>query len=163
MAPTRGANIAIVLPLPETPPASSPEARKAMQGNRRVDTKPELALRSAVHALGLRFRKDFPIADVERRTRADLVFTRDRVAVFVDGCYWHGCPEHCRVPSSNNAYWLAKIERNRQRDQRVDQALREAGWAVVRVWEHEPTGSAAARVAAVVRRRRAHFSRRTRR
>lgn len=134
-----------------------------MQGNRRVDTKPELALRSAAHALGLRFRKDLAIADIVSRTRADLVFTRSRVAVFVDGCFWHGCPEHCRMPSSNAAYWQAKIERNRARDERVDQALREAGWAVVRVWEHEPPAEAAARVAALVRRRGGGLSRRRRR
>jgi len=118
-----------------------------MQGNRKRDTAPELALRRAVHALGLRFR----VAARPLRGRpwtADLVFTRRRLAVFLDGCYWHGCPDHCARPRTNSAYWIAKIDRNRDRDLRVDAELRAAGWTPLRIWEHEEVAEAAERVRA---------------
>jgi DNA mismatch endonuclease (patch repair protein) len=117
-----------------------------MQRNRRTDTTPELALRRLLHADGLRFRKDFRLTAGGVRTTADIAFTRQRVAVFVDGCFWHGCPEHGRLPTRNAAYWRAKIERNRRRDLQVTTALGQAGWRVVRVWEHEALEDAAARV-----------------
>lgn len=117
-----------------------------MQGNRRADTAPEVNLRRALHAGGLRFRKDFMVRADGARAKADVVFTRQRVAVFVDGCFWHGCPNHCRMPARNRAYWTAKIGRNRERDERVSSALIDAGWRVVRVWEHEPLPDAVARV-----------------
>lgn len=88
------------------------------------------------------------------RCRADLVFPTERVAVFVDGCYWHGCPEHGGRPMTNSAYWNAKIARNVARDRRNDAALADAGWGVVRVWEHEPPSDAARRVANSVQNRR---------
>ena len=132
--------------LPPTPPASDAATRRAMQGNRRTDTAPEVALRHALHKLGYRFRKDFVIQAEDARTHADIVFTRRRVIVFVDGCYWHGCPAHCRVPERNRDYWLAKIGRNRSRDAKLTVALRKAGWNVVRVWEHEPLEEAVTRV-----------------
>lgn len=117
--------------------ASSPAARQVMRGNRGRDTSPELALRSVLHRLGYRYRVDMcPLQEVRRK--ADLVFTRHRVAVFVDGCYWHGCPDHFAVPGTNSDYWRAKIARNRERDVDTDRRLREAGWTPVRVWEHEP-------------------------
>ncbi|MGI8875780.1 MAG: very short patch repair endonuclease [Egibacteraceae bacterium] len=129
--------------------ASSEAARRTMRANRRRDTKPELAIRSAVHRMGLRYRVDVaPLPD--RRRRADIVFPRQRVAVYVDGCFWHGCPEHGLVPRAHRDYWLEKIGRNRERDAETDAALREAGWMVVRVWEHEESTVAAARVAEVV-------------
>lgn len=134
-----------------------------MRANRRSDTAPEIAVRRLLHARGLRFRKDFPIPDVVGKPRADIVFLRDRVAVFVDGCYWHGCPEHFRMPSSNTEYWTAKIERNRARDQRVSAALREAGWRVVRVWEHESSSDAADSVRNALAESRATFSLRAKR
>jgi DNA mismatch endonuclease (patch repair protein) len=109
-----------------------------MQGNRRTDTAPELKLRRALHASGLRYRKDFVVRAGDVRTKADIVFTRRRVAVFVDGCFWHGCPEHGRMPASNRPYWEAKLGRNRERDERITAALAAAGWQVVRIWEHEP-------------------------
>lgn len=117
------------------------------------DTGPELALRSQVHGLGLRYRVDAPpLAGLRRR--ADLVFRSSRVAVFVDGCFWHGCPVHGSQPKANAEWWSAKLARNRSRDRQTDRALRRAGWSVVRVWEHEDPSKAAARVARVVSRRR---------
>jgi DNA mismatch endonuclease (patch repair protein) len=121
-----------------------------MQGNRRRDTKPEMAVRRAVHALGLRYRVDArPLSDLNRR--ADLVFKRAKVAVFVDGCYWHGCPEHGTTPKQNANYWGPKIKRNRDRDAETDRLLGEAGWVTVRIWEHEDSHEAARRIARVVR------------
>jgi DNA mismatch endonuclease (patch repair protein) len=121
-----------------------------MQGNRRTDTAPEVSLRRALHARGLRFRKDHIVRAGDSRAKADVVFTRRRVAVFVDGCFWHGCPMHCRMPARNRAYWEAKIGRNRDRDARVTSALTNAGWRVVRVWEHEPLDQGVARVQAAL-------------
>lgn len=104
-------------------------------------------LRRALHALGLRFRVDLAIPLDGLRVRPDVVFTRRRVAVFVDGCFWHRCSEHGTSPRSNSDYWRAKLDRNVARDRRVDVALAQAGWRCVRVWEHEEEGEAAARVA----------------
>jgi DNA mismatch endonuclease, patch repair protein len=116
-----------------------------MRGNRRRDTGPELAVRRAVHALGLRYYVDRrPLSDL-RRT-ADLLFPRLRVAVFVDGCFWHGCPEHHTIARTNADFWAEKVRRNRERDADTDRRLREAGWKVVRVWEHESPAEAARRV-----------------
>ena len=138
---------------PYKPWASTPAARAVMQGNRSRDTKPELALRSAVHALGLRYRVGArPLAGVP--STADLVFRPARVAVFVDGCFWHGCPIHRRPLTTNAGYWTAKISNNQRRDAKVDGLLTAAGWLPVRVWEHEPADEAALRIAAIVRGRR---------
>lgn len=124
-----------------------------MQSNKRRDTKPELALRRAVHALGLRYRVDAkPLAELRRR--ADMVFPGTKVAVFLDGCFWHGCPEHHTVAKANATFWADKVSGNRQRDRDTDARLNAAGWAVVRVWEHENPVEAASRVADVVRARR---------
>lgn len=109
-----------------------------MQGNRRRDTAPEVALRSALHARGLRFRKDFRLAGLATCPRPDVVFTKPHVAVFVDGCFWHSCPTHGRPPGSNTEYWGPKLRRNIERDRANDAALRDAGWTVVRLWEHVP-------------------------
>lgn len=135
--------------------ASSMAVRAVMQGNRSRDTKPELALRSAVHRLGLRYRVGVrPLRGLNRT--ADLVFRPTRVAVFADGCYWHGCPEHHRTPRVNRPYWSAKIGRNMSRDRDTNRQLEEAGWLVLRFWEHEDPDECAARVlAAVASRRRA--------
>lgn len=106
-----------------------------MQGNRSRDTKPELAVRRAVHALGLRYWvAKRPLCDV-RRT-ADLVFPRVQVAVFVDGCFWHGCPEHYRVPASHTEYWDEKITANQARDRETGELLRLQGWVALRFWSH---------------------------
>lgn len=121
-----------------------------MTGNKRRDTKPEMAIRKAVHALGLRYRVDYrPVQSLNRR--ADLVFTRAKVAVFVDGCFWHGCPEHGNLPRTNSDYWASNLERNRHRDSDNTALLREAGWVVARFWEHESPVSAAAEAAHAVR------------
>lgn len=125
--------------------ASSPAVRNVMRANRGRDTKPELALRSAVHALGMRYRVGLrPIPQV-RRT-ADIVFTKAKVAVFLDGCFWHGCPEHHRPAKKNSEFWTAKITGNMTRDADTDARLREAGWHVMRIWEHEMPADAAKRI-----------------
>jgi DNA mismatch endonuclease, patch repair protein len=122
-----------------------------MQGNRKRDTRPELALRAALHARGLRFRKDFPLAiRGARPTRVDIAFTRARVAVFVDGCFWHGCPQHGLTPKANAHYWAPKLERNRMRDSQVTAALEADGWMVLRIWEHVRLAEAVERVMATV-------------
>ena len=130
--------------------ASSPAVRKSMQSNRPRDTAPERALRSAVHALGLRYRVGLRPVPGLRRT-GDLVFTRARVVVFLDGCFWHGCPAHHTVAKTNAAYWADKLVQNRRRDLETDRLLTDAGWRVMRVWEHEDPAEAAMRVAAAVR------------
>lgn len=117
------------------------------------DTRIEVALRRALHAAGLRYRVHRrPVKGVRRE--ADIVFGPARVAVFVDGCFWHGCPEHATWPRRNADFWRVKIEGNRARDQNTDLRLAEAGWLSVRVWEHETVADAAARVIAVVSSRR---------
>lgn len=132
--------------------ASSPGVRSSMQSNKGRDTKPEVALRSAVHALGLRYRVSVrPIQEL-RRT-ADLVFARAKVAVFLDGCFWHGCPRHHTVAATNAQFWSDKVEGNRTRDRDTDRRLSEAGWVAVRVWEHESAPEAALRIRDVVRER----------
>ena len=123
-----------------------------MQGNRGTGTRPEIALRSALHRRGLRFRVGIrPVTAIP--VRADVVFTKQRVAVFVDGCFWHACPTHFNPPRTNPQYWSAKIARNLERDRAVDAALTAAGWRVVHVWEHEPAAEAAQRLAVHLRRR----------
>ena len=121
-----------------------------MQAVRRVGTEPELRLRRALHARGARYRVDLrPLAHLNRR--ADLVFVRRRVAVFVDGCFWHGCPDHGRRRHNVNGwYWPDKIARNIARDRDTDQQLDAAGWKVVRVWEHEDSAVAAERIIQIV-------------
>lgn len=126
-----------------------------MQRQRTRDTAPELALRRRLHRLGLRYRVDVaPLPAVRRR--ADIVFRPARVAVFVDGCFWHGCPDHGqRTPTANSAYWSGKVAGNQARDRDTDRRLAGAGWLALRVWEHEDPDQAAARVADYVRARRA--------
>lgn len=123
-----------------------------MKGNRRVDTKPEKQLRSHLHRRGYRFRKDLPIEAGDEKPRPDIVFRRSRVAVFVDGCFWHQCPEHGHIPAGKNAaYWEQKMERNVSRDRRHTEALEDAGWRVIRIWEHIAVSDAVARVDAALR------------
>ncbi|MEE6163722.1 MULTISPECIES: very short patch repair endonuclease [unclassified Mycolicibacterium] len=108
-----------------------------MAAIRRVDTKPEVALRSQLHRLGYRFRKDFPIRIGGRLVRPDIVFTRRKIAIFVDGCFWHSCPEHGQMPKVNGEYWSPKLERNVVRDREQTGALESAGWTVLRFWSHD--------------------------
>lgn len=114
-----------------------------MRANRRVDTGPERALRSALHRRGLRFRKDHRVRLPTRAARIDVAFPSEGLAVFVDGCFWHGCPEHGTTPQANRRYWGPKLRKNVERDERVSRELRRAGWRVLRIWEHVPTDEAA--------------------
>lgn len=141
--------VALLAPGPP-PPASSAAIRRSMQGNRRTDTKPEVALRSALHRLGLRFRKDHRLDLPGARVRPDIVFTRRRVAVFVDGCFWHCCPIHSSRPKTNQWYWEPKLNRNRERDALADEALANSGWLVVRIWEHSAVSEGVDRVSAAL-------------
>jgi DNA mismatch endonuclease (patch repair protein) len=125
--------------------ASSPGRRRNMQANRSRDTKPELAVRRLLHAGGLRYRVNYRPVKNLRRT-ADIVFTRQRVAVFIDGCYWHSCPQHGSQPAVNAAYWTPKLLRNRERDEDTNARLRAEGWTVLRFWEHEDAVAIAAQV-----------------
>jgi DNA mismatch endonuclease (patch repair protein) len=108
-----------------------------MAAIRRRDTKPEVALRSALHRRGHRFRKDLRVDAGGIKARPDIVFTRRRLAIFVDGCFWHSCPEHGRAPRVNEHYWSPKLAGNRDRDWRQASALESEGWLVLRLWEHE--------------------------
>lgn len=124
----------------------SPGRRRNMQANRRRDTGPELAIRRALHAEGYRYRVDYRIDLEGARVRPDIAFTRQKVAVFIDGCFWHCCPEHGRLPKVNGGYWSPKLRLNVERDVRNTAALENAGWVVVRIWEHEATSGATTRV-----------------
>jgi DNA mismatch endonuclease, patch repair protein len=133
------------------PAPSSPGRSANMRANRRTDTKPELALRRALHKLGYRFRKDYRLELAGGRpVRPDIAFTARRVAVFVDGCFWHACPQHGSRPAVNDWYWTPKLARNVERDRTADARLAAAGWQVVRVWEHETLEQAMAAVIAAV-------------
>lgn len=125
-----------------------------MAAIRRRDTKPEVALRSALHRSGLRFRKDYPLRVDGKLIRPDIAFPRRRVAVFVDGCFWHSCPDHGRKPGENEKYWLPKLTRNADRDREQTQALESAGWAVLRIWEHVALPDAVDRVAKLLAQNR---------
>jgi DNA mismatch endonuclease (patch repair protein) len=134
------------------PPPSTARASAVMRRNRKRDTRPELLLRSALYRRGLRYRVQGRVSAGAVVVRPDLVFGSARTVVFVDGCFWHGCPEHGTLPRRNAWYWQPKIVRNQRRDALVNDALQLAGWSVVRVWEHEEPEAAAARIAAVLGR-----------
>lgn len=141
------------VPPGETPAASSDLVRSRMKRQGRRDTGPEMAVRRAVHARGLRYRIDrSPVRSV--RSRADLVFGPTKVAVYVDGCYWHGCSEHATTPKANREWWERKIGANQARDRRATEALEAAGWCVLRFWEHEDPEVVADAIEATVRSRR---------
>jgi DNA mismatch endonuclease (patch repair protein) len=132
------------------PFTADPGRAANMRGNRRADTKPELALRTALHARGYRYRKDFRLDLPSRRVRPDIAFTSRKVAVFVDGCFWHACPDHGSKPKNNDWYWSPKLAKNVERDRAADNALTQAGWTVVRLWEHVPLADAVALVIGAV-------------
>ena len=133
--------------VPPWPVSTNPGVARSMRGNRRRDTSPEMRLRSELHTRGFRFRVDLRVdTGIGRCPRPDIVFTRARVAVFVDGCFWHCCPEHGRPPLSNGSYWGPKLARNVQRDEEDTRRLEDAGWSVVRLWEHVPLDDAVRRV-----------------
>jgi DNA mismatch endonuclease (patch repair protein) len=136
--------------LPPAPP-TDPETRVRMQRMPRRDTKPEMALRRVLHRRGLRYRVSVrPLRGL--RCQADVVFTRARVAVFVDSCLFHSCPKHLRLPKTNTDWWRQKLAWTQERDARNNAALAEAGWTVIRVWEHEDPAEAADRIEAALRR-----------
>lgn len=131
---------------------SSLAVSERMGRARSQNTGPERALRSELHRRGLRFTLHRPLS-FDRRRKVDIAFPRARVAVFVDGCFWHSCPEHATFPKANAEFWRAKLRRNTERDRDTDARLRAEGWDVVRVWEHEDASSAADRVASAVKGR----------
>ncbi|MDI9975024.1 very short patch repair endonuclease [Rhodococcus sp. IEGM 1307] len=126
-------------------PATDPATSARMRAQRRRDTAPELALRRELHRRGVRYYVDrAPMKGVRRR--ADLVFPRRKVAVYVDGCFWHSCPQHATFPKNNAQWWAEKLAGNVTRDRDTDTRLTDAGWTVVRIWEHENPVVAANRV-----------------
>lgn len=139
--------------MPSGPAPSSELASRRMRNTPTRDTPAEVAIRRLLHAQGLRYRVDVR-AEPALRRRADIVFRRARVAVFVDGCFWHSCPEHGSSPKSNARWWADKLRTNVERDRDTDTRLAAAGWAVVRVWEHEDARAAAAMIIETVCARR---------
>lgn len=142
--------------LPAQPTGVSTATSGRMSRQKRKGTDPEMRLRRLLHRRGLRYRVDLPLEGMPRR-RADLTFTGAKVVVFVDGCFWHRCPEHATSPANNGTWWAHKLETNVARDRDTDTRMREAGWTVLRFWEHEDMEEAAERVAAVVGERRARI------
>ncbi|MGQ0466544.1 MAG: very short patch repair endonuclease [Sporichthyaceae bacterium] len=130
---------------PRGPVPSSESVSRRFQNTPTRDTPAELKLRRLLHAAGLRYRVDYrPVPGIRRK--ADVVFTKAKVAVFVDGCFWHSCPVHGTWPKANGDWWREKLEGNSARDRDTDARLADAGWTVVRIWEHEPPDEAARRV-----------------
>jgi DNA mismatch endonuclease (patch repair protein) len=144
------------------PKASSLAARRRMKSTRQRDTHCEVMLRSAIHRLGLRFRVHWHIPGTRRR--ADVAFPSTKVIVYVDGCFWHMCPQHATLPKANERWWRDKLMRNVERDRDTDAMLEARGWLVLRFWEHEDMIQAATTVAAtVVHRKREEAAHETRR
>ncbi|MET8180810.1 very short patch repair endonuclease [Streptomyces sp. NPDC005336] len=116
-------------------------------------TSPELAVRRLLHASGHRYRLHRPVPGLPRRT-IDIAFPGPKIAVFLDGCFWHGCPQHATHPKANAEWWRQKLDRNMSRDQETTEQLAAAGWTVLRFWEHESPNTVAVEVAQVVAERR---------
>jgi len=130
----------------DEPQPPTPEVRHRMRATGRRDTAAELPIRRILHARGYRYRVDFsPISAL--RSRPDIVFTRRKLAVYIDGCFWHGCPTHATWPKRNSSFWKEKIEANRERDLRATALLERSGWIVIRIWEHEDPVEAANQIA----------------
>jgi len=140
-----GAGKRATYPLP-----SSMAVSRVMSGNRKRDTTPELAIRKLLHASGKRYRINWPVSVGNVRVRPDIVFRSKRIAIFVDGCFWHSCPQHGTAPRTNSGYWEQKFARNRERDITTRAALRKHGWSVIEVWEHEPPAELLRRLEALV-------------
>ncbi|WP_309226262.1 very short patch repair endonuclease [Streptomyces lunaelactis] len=131
--------------MPDAVPSSAAvSARMSRQVSR--DTAPEIAVRKLLHAAGLRYRVNVPVPGMRRRT-IDIVFGRAKVAVFLDGCFWHGCPQHATQPKSNAEWWRTKLDKNMARDRETTEHLEAQGWTVLRFWEHENPDSIARAVA----------------
>jgi DNA mismatch endonuclease, patch repair protein len=138
----------------------SPAVSARMSRQASKDTAAELAVRRLLHAGGLRYRVEYPVPGMARR-RIDVAFTSVKLAVLIDGCFWHGCPEHATQPKSNAEWWRQKLDRNMARDVETTAHLVSAGWEVMRFWEHESAEDVALRIAAAVTRRRAQRGRGT--
>jgi len=128
---------------------SSPEASRRMAKVRQKGTDAEIALRRALYRIGLRYRVDYEVMKKPRRV-ADVAFPGLKIAIFVDGCFWHGCPEHASWPKRNAEFWRQKIEANRHRDADTNDRLRSMGWTVLRFWEHESPNRSAGVIAQIV-------------
>lgn len=133
--------------------ASSQASRNVMLANKSRDTQPELAVRRILHAHGLRYRVDARPEQTLRR-RADIVFTRKRIAIFIDGCFWHKCPDHYVAPKTNADFWRSKITSNARRDEETSEILEHCGWTVLRYWCHEDPKLVAAMIESIVRETR---------
>ncbi|MET7646334.1 very short patch repair endonuclease [Streptomyces sp. NPDC005426] len=133
---------------------SSPGVSARMSRQARRDTAPEVAVRKLLHASGYRYRLNERVPHMPRRT-IDIAFTRAKVAVFLDGCFWHGCPEHATQPKSNAEWWRQKLDRNMARDAETTAHLVAEGWTVLRFWEHQPPTQVADQVAKAVDREKA--------
>ncbi|WAL72562.1 very short patch repair endonuclease [Kitasatospora sp. YST-16] len=133
------------------PAPSSPSVASRMRKQARKDTAPELAVRRLLHRRGLRYRVNSPVPGMSRRTM-DISFSHAKVAVFMDGCFWHGCPEHATEPKSNAAWWRAKLDRNMERDEETTHHLVAQGWTVLRFWEHETVSEVAETIIEAVRK-----------
>ncbi|MFJ9601228.1 very short patch repair endonuclease [Streptomyces althioticus] len=132
---------------------SSPSVSARMSRQNRRDTAPEVTVRRILHAGGLRYRVNVPVPGMPRRT-IDIVFPKVKVAVFLDGCFWHGCPRHATSPKSNADWWRTKLDKNMARDAETTEHLTREGWTVLRFWEHEPVDDVASRITALVKPRR---------
>ncbi|WP_075003989.1 very short patch repair endonuclease [Streptacidiphilus jiangxiensis] len=124
-----------------------------MSRQARTDTAPEIAVRQLLHRDGYRYRVNLPVPQMRRRT-IDIAFTRAKIAVFLDGCFWHGCPSHATSPKANADWWRSKLERNAVRDVETTQHLESLGWTVLRFWEHESPSSIQATIEEVVESKR---------
>lgn len=142
--------------MPVKPSSLGVSARMSRQASR--DTAPEVAVRRLLYAAGHRYRLHRPVPGLPRRT-IDIVFPGPKVAVFLDGCFWHGCPEHATQPKANADWWRAKLDRNMARDIETTSRLTEQGWTVLRFWEHENPADVARRVALAVAARRSALTR----
>lgn len=131
------------------PSASSDVIKKRMQEQRQKDTAPEMAVRRILHSKGCRYRVDYRLPDLRRR--ADIAFTRLKLAVFIDGCFWHSCPDHGSLPKKNREWWDDKLQKNVDRDRDTDRKLHEAGWEVLRIWEHQDPSEAADEIIRLLR------------
>ena len=135
--------------MPPKPAASHASVAKRMSRQRVGDTQPELCVRRLLFAAGLRYRKHYPVPGYPRRS-IDVAFPRQRLAVFLDGCFWHGCADHKSTPKANAGWWAAKIEENRRRDWETTAELESRGWRVMRFWEHEAPEAVMAAIASVI-------------
>ncbi|MEU6453626.1 very short patch repair endonuclease [Streptomyces sp. NPDC047065] len=132
-----------------SPQSSSPAVSQRMSRQSSKDTAREVAVRRALYRAGLRYRVELPVPGMQRR-RIDIAFTRVKLAIFIDGCFWHGCVAHQSQPKSNVEWWRDKLDRNMARDRETVEHLKHLGWTVLRFWEHEAPAEIVARIHATV-------------